>query len=158
MVWWCVFSFNCFKPFFNPAFTNSADAVFTGTRKSLVLLTLMLPKSYGSFLTISIERRVCPPPHPHPHTPLRSSLMREHPLLSLKLSSCFPSFLGGAVLAVGTQTSRCFLVELDIYGWRAGGRRGDAVRRGSKITLSNGLIAEGRVRVRNQSWSRIQVH
>lgn len=43
-----------FNHFYISAVINSAGAVFRGTKKSLVLLTLMLPKSYGSFLTIRV--------------------------------------------------------------------------------------------------------
>lgn len=36
------------------------------------------------------------------------------------------------------------------HTWKSKGKRGDPVRMGSKITPFDGLIAEGRVRVRTQ--------
>lgn len=45
MIKLCVFTFNFLKPCLNPVVTNGAGAVFSGTRQSVALLTLMLPKS-----------------------------------------------------------------------------------------------------------------
>lgn len=132
-----------FKHFYISAVINSAGAVFRGTKKSLVLLTLMLPKSYGSFLTIRVQRgEFCCPPGQQQFMAARAALLS----LKRRVKRFFPSPLGRAVLAVETQAPGCFLVELNIYSWRARGRSGDPVRMGSKITLPNNLITEERVR------------